>query len=88
MAEENKKVIESIIRTDTVLGSTFSQIARVTVTDSEITIEFAYIHPINLSQGQTVARVTMPRSSGHQLAESILQIENLHEKRKEGKKDD
>ena len=88
MAEEKKKPQNLIVNTGTVIGSTYSQIARVTVSDYEITIEFAYVHPSDPSKGQSVARVTMPIKAGINLAQLILQIEKIHQKRKEGEKND
>lgn len=77
-----------VVNAGTVIGSTYSQTARVTISDTEITIEFAYVHPADPTQGQSVARVTMPVIAGISLAQTILQLNNIHEKRKEGKKDD
>lgn len=88
MNDEKKSTKELVVNTGTVIGSTYSQIARVTVSDTEVTIEFAYVHPADITQGQSVARVTMPLKSGHDLAETILQTEKIHIKRREGKKDD
>ena len=88
MAEKNKNPQELIVNTSTVIGSTYSQIARVTVSNVEVTIEFAYVHPADITHGQSVARITMPVKSAHELAETILQTEKIHEKRKEGKRDD
>lgn len=85
---DNKTQQELTVNTGTVIGSTYSQIARVTVSDMELTIEFAYVHPADITQGQSVARVTMPIKAGIDLAQTILQTEKMHEKRKEGKKDD
>lgn len=76
------------VNAGTVIGSTYSQTARVTISDTELTIEFAYVHPADPTQGQSVARVTMPVKSGTDLAKTILQLEIIHEKRKKGKKDD
>lgn len=77
-----------IVNAGTVIGSTYSQTARVTISDTELTIEFAYVHPADPTQGQSVARVTMPVKAGTDLAKTILQLEIIHGKRKEGKKDD
>lgn len=88
MAEDKKTAQELVVNTSTVIGSTYSQIARVTVSDTEVTIEFAYVHPASITQGQSVARITMPIKSAHDLAVTILQTEKIHAKRKEGKKDD
>jgi len=90
MINETKKPqqVETVVNTGTVIGSTYSQMARVTVSDDVLTIEFGYVHPANPTQGQSVARITMPINGGIKLAELILQIKRLHEKKKEGKKND
>lgn len=85
---EEKKSQDLVVNSGTVVGSTYSQLARVTVSDYEITIEFAYVYPANPTQGQSVARVTMPVKAGRALAETILSVEKIHEKRKTGTKDD
>jgi hypothetical protein len=90
MTEETKKPqqIETIVNTGTIIGSVYSQIARVTVGDDVLTIEFGYVHPANLTQGQSVARITMPIRAGLKLAELILQVKRIHEKKKERKRND
>jgi len=88
MAEEKKKPQNLIVKTGTVIGSTYSQIARVTVSDYEITIEFAYVHPADPTQGHSVARVTMPIAAGRGLAQTILSLDKIREKRKERKQND
>lgn len=85
---EPQKQRSLVVNAGTVIGSTYSQTARVTVSNTEMTIEFAYVHPADPTQGQSVARVTMPVKAGLGLAETILQLAKIHEKRKEGKKDD
>ena len=88
MAEEKKKIQNLIVNTGAVIGSTYSQIARVTVSNYEMTIEFAYVHPADTTQGQSVARVTMPVDAGRKLAHAILSVDKMHEKIKEGKQND
>lgn len=88
MADEGKKLQNLLVNTGTVVGSTYSQVARVTVSDNEITIEFAYVHPADPTQGQSVARVTMPVKAGINLAQTILQLKNIHDKKKEGGRND
>ena len=83
-----EKITQTIINSGTVVGSTYSQAVNVTVTDIDVTIEFAFIFPNDPSKGQAVARVTMPKSTGIQLAELILTTDKIHEKRKGGKKND
>lgn len=87
MAEE-KQPQNVVINAGTVVGSTYAQAFRVTVSDAEITIEFAYLHPADPTQGQSVARITMPISAGIKLGETIIATKKLHEKRKDGKKND
>lgn len=87
MAEE-KPSQNVLINAGTITGSLYAQASRITVSDTEITIEFAYIHPADLTQGQSVARITMPLLAGQQLGEIIIATKKLHEKRKEGKKND
>lgn len=79
---------KTIINTGTVVGSTYAQLANVTVTDIDITLEFAFIHPRDKTMGQVVARVTLPRQVGEELAKIILTTAQMYEKRKGGKKDD
>lgn len=87
--EKNKKDSQNlIVNTGTVVGSTYAQIARVTITDIEITLEFAYVHPVDPTQGQSVARVTMPVKAGIDLANTIRMVEQTHTKRKAGEKND
>lgn len=79
---------KTIINTGTIVGSAYAQLANVTVTDVDMTLEFAFIHPRDKTVGQVVARVTLPRQVGEELAKIILTTTQLHEKRKGGKKDD
>lgn len=88
MVDEKSKQIEFVVNTGTVVGSQYAQLARVTVSDIDVTIEFGYVHPADPTQGQSVARITMPIVAAHELGEQILKIEKLHKTRKEGKKND
>lgn len=88
MAEKKKQLQNLVVNTGTVIGSAYSQTARVTVTDNEITIEFAYVHPADPTQGQSVARVTMPVKVGIDLAHTILLVKKSHETKKDGKQND
>lgn len=86
--EETKQPKKTIIDSGTVVGSTFSQLVNVSVNDTEVTLEFAFINPRDPSTGQVVSRVTLPKVIGLQLAQLIIQTSNFHEKKKRGKKDD
>jgi len=85
---EQKQSQNIVINAGTVIGSKYAQAFRVTVSNRELTIEFAYIHPADPTQGQSVARITMPIEAGLKLGESIITTQKVHEKRKEGKKND
>ncbi len=85
---DKKKPIETVVNTGTVVGSTYSQVARVTVTDIDVTLEFAYINPSDPTKGQVVARVTLPLAVGINLAQTILTTESFHVKKKKRDKDD
>ena len=79
---------ETTINTGTTIGSKYSQVVGVIVTDNDITLEFAYINPRNKTEGQVVARVTLPLNVGEDLAKKILSTKLIHEKRKNGKQND
>lgn len=85
---EDKLPPQTIINTSTVIGSTYAQLVNVTVTDIDVTLEFAFINPRDQKNGQVVARVTLPKEVGLKLPELILAINKFHEKKKEGKKND
>ena len=87
MAEE-KTPQETIVNAGTVIGSTYSQLANVTVSDIDITLEFAFINPRDPSKGQVVSRVTLPLKVGLELARLIETTYKMHEKKKEGKHND
>lgn len=87
MAEE-KIPSQTIINAGTVVGSNYAQAVNVSVTNIDITLEFAFINPRDPSKGQVVSRVTMPLNVGLKLARLILTTQKMHEKREEGKKDD
>ncbi len=81
---ESKKEINTLINTGIFVGSTYSQVARVTVTDFDITLEFAFISPSDPTKGQVVSRVTLPKPVGFDLAKTIMDATQLHEKKKKG----
>jgi hypothetical protein len=82
--DEKKPPQDVIINSGTVVGSAYAQVSRVTVSDIDITIEFAYIHPADPTQGQTVARITMPIAGAVSLGETIIAVKKMFDKRKEG----
>ena len=85
---ESKEAINVVINTGTFVGSTYSQVVGVTVTDTDITLEFAFIHPRDKTKGQVVARVTLPLNVGIDLAKAIMDTVQIHAKRRKGGKSD
>ena len=73
-----------LVNSGTFIGSVYSQIASVTVTDVDITLEFVYVNPREKTKGQVVTRVTMPRLSGEDLAKTILNTIKMHEAKRKG----
>ena len=86
MDKTNPVPQELTVNAGTFLGTAYSQIASITVTDVDIMIEFVYINPREKTKGQVVSRVTMPRQSGDDLAKAILNTIKLHEAQKKGKR--
>ncbi len=85
MAEESQKK-NIVVRTDAYTGSQYAQIASVSVTDTDITLEFAYKHPrAEILEAPVVARITMPKEAALGLAELIYKVKQTHEERKRGK---
>lgn len=80
----DSKELHIVINTGTKVGSDYAQIANVTVTDFDMTLEFAFIHPRDKVKGQVVARVTLPVGVGMDLARAIMDTVQLHAKKKKG----
>lgn len=71
-----------IVKSGTILGSTYAQIVGVVVTDIDITLEFVYKNPRpEIKEAQVVARVTLPVVAGRGLANSIIDTIKVHEKK-------
>lgn len=89
MTEKTRQPQKVTVRAGTFLGSVYSQIVGITVTDTDITLEFAYKHPREeIKEAQVVSRVTMPRRAGEDLAKAILDTIKLHEAKRKGNKND
>ncbi|PIS14062.1 hypothetical protein COT65_00845 [Candidatus Shapirobacteria bacterium CG09_land_8_20_14_0_10_47_13] len=73
------------VKTGTVIGSVYSQLVGVTVTDVDLTLEFVYVNPRATTEGQVVARVTLLRAVGERLAKAIGETVLQHEAKKKGK---
>ena len=85
---EDKKLQQTVVNAGTFVGSLYAQLVSVSVTDHDITFEFAFINPRDRTTGQVVSRVTMPKEAGLQLPKVIVSANNLHEARKGGKRND
>jgi len=90
MAKKEDKKAEPetpTVEAGTTLGSTYAQIVGVSVTDMDITLEFVYKNPrAEIKEAQVVSRVTLPRSVGKELADTIINTIKVHEENKKGKK--
>lgn len=73
------------VKANTVTGSAYSQVVSVTVTDVDLTLEFVYINPRTKTDGQVVARVTLPLVAGVNLAKVINDTIMQHQSKKKGK---
>lgn len=86
-SKEDKKflpVSTVTINASTFVGSVYSQIVGISVTDNDLTLEFVFVNPRNNKEGQVVSRVTLPINAGLGLANVIQQTINEHIKRKRG----
>ncbi len=81
---DQKNIIKTAIDARTVVGSQYSQLVGISVTDIVITLEFVFINPRDKTTGQVVSRVTLPLNTGIDLAESILMTAKVHDKKKKG----
>ena len=77
-----------MVNSGTIIGSTYAQVVGVTVTDTEILLEFVYINPRDKNKGEVVSRVTLPRAVGEELAQLISKTITVHEESKKGKTDE
>jgi len=74
------------VKTESVIGTVFAQIVGIVVTDTFITLEFAYLNPRpETKQAYVVSRVTLPKMAGENLAKIIIKTIKEHENRKGGK---
>ena len=85
MAEKPQEIK---INPNTVVGTTYSQLVGVSVTDFDITLEFVFINPRDKSFAQVVSRVTLPRKIGIDLANTILMTAKVHANKKKGERND
>lgn len=80
-----KKSVDLVVKTNTVIGTQYSQFVGMTVTDFELTLEFVYINPRDETKGEVVSRVTLPVNSAEKLSKTILKTVKQHKNKKKGK---
>lgn len=75
-----EKTVE--IKADTIVGTVYSQLVGVTITDTDLTLEFVYLNPRPTSNGslngQVVARVTLPIEAARGLPDAITSTLKTH----------
>ena len=75
---EPKKVtagkIEVKVASNTVIGSSYAQIATVFASNIDVTLDFIFLHPRDMTEGQVVSRVTMPIAEATQLAKILGEV--------------
>lgn len=71
-----------IVRSNTVTGTVYSQLVGVTISDTDLTLEFVYVNPRpnkdGLLDGEVVARVTLPIEAARGLPDSITKTLAQH----------
>lgn len=82
MATPKPQVEPLVVNANTFVGSTYSQVVGITVTDVDMTLDFVYVNPRDKTKGQVVARVTLPRGAGEELAKAITDTIKQHEENK------
>jgi len=85
--EDTKKFLPEntvTVNAGTFVGSVYSQIVGISVTDNDLTLEFVFVNPRNNREGQVVSRVTLPINAGLGLADVIQKTINEHIKKKRG----
>ena len=76
------KPVDIKVNPSTVIGTTYSQLVSVTVTDTEVTLEFIYVNPRTKDEGQVVSRVTLPLQTAKSLDLAISETIKNHEQKK------
>ena len=90
MADDKKFLPENAVNvnTGTFVGSVYSQIVGISVTDNDLTLEFVFLNPNNnkegQKEGQVVSRVTLPINAGLVLASVIQKTYSEHIKKRKG----
>lgn len=74
------------VKSGTTVGTSYSQVVSVTITDIDLTLEFVYVNPRpnqeGVSEGEVVARVTLPIDAAQGLSEIIKKTLTAHIEKK------
>lgn len=85
MAKPNEKSpLEIKVNPNTIVGSAFSQVVGISVTDNDGTLDFVFVNS-QTKEGQTVARITLPRKTLEGLAVMIVNTYKKHDEKKSSK---
>jgi len=83
---DSKEERRVMIKSNTVTGTVYSQLVGVTITDIDLTLEFVYINPRSnkegVSEGEVVARVTLPIEAAKGLSGTIKDTLTKHFEKK------
>lgn len=75
------QVKEIKVNPNTIVGTVYSQLVGVVVTDLDVTLEFVYINPRNSVEGHVVSRVTLPKQIAQDLANTISKTIQTHDQK-------
>jgi hypothetical protein len=78
---KNDKIREIKVNPNTIIGTTYSQIVGITVSDNDVTLEFVYINPRQKDEGAVVSRVTLPKNVALDLSKTINLTIQSHDKK-------
>jgi len=69
------------VRANTFVGSQYSQIVGITVSDLATTLEFVYINPRLKKYGEVVSRITLPNPVAKSLVKKLQDTLTKHEQK-------
>lgn len=76
------------VKANTFIGTVYSQLVSVTITDNDLTLEFVYINPRSMTEGtevlegEVVARVTLPLEAAKGLPDAVRDTLTKHFEKK------
>ena len=80
---DKEKAVEIQVNAGAVLGTQYAQIVNVSILGSEVTFEFIFVQPSDITKGQVVSRVTMPIAQAVILPGVIQETIKQHEAKKQ-----